>query len=292
LVAGAAFCWGTSATLARYLFRDRDVPVFTAVELRLVISVVLLGAWLAIRRPGALRVARADWGYFLILGVFGLATVQSTYYYAISVLGVGLGILLQYLAPTLIVAYEWLRGSRPEPKTLAALALALGGTVLLVGAFHPLAAKASAFDWMIGGSTALCFAFFIVFSKRGLERYPPETVLIHSSWIAGLFWAFIQPPWKIVAAGYDASTWVLFVVLAVTSTLIPFSLFYAGLHRMAPSRAGIIATLEPVVAVVSSSLFLAEGLTPRQTVGAGMVLSAAVLARARRPLNLRRPGGN
>src|SRR5213593_1297411 len=66
LVFGATFFWGTSATLARFVFRDRHVPALTAVELRLVIACALLGPWLAWRRPSALRVPRSDWGYFLV----------------------------------------------------------------------------------------------------------------------------------------------------------------------------------------------------------------------------------
>ncbi len=283
LVFGANLLWGTSATLARYLFRDQEVAVFTVVELRLMLSALILGGILAVRRPGSLRIAPKDWGYFLSLGVIGLAAVQGSYYYAISVLGVGLGILLQYIAPTLIVVYEWVRGTKPSPRMMAALVVATGGIVFLVGDKHPLAAHASALDWVVGFSTAFFFAYFILRSKRGLHRYPPETVLFYSSLIAGLAWAVVEPPWKIIGDGHDATTWGLFFLLAIFSTLVPFSLFYAGLKRMAAARVGVIATLEPVVAVVSSSLFLGEGLKPLQTVGAGMVLTASVLARSPAP---------
>src|SRR5687767_11983599 len=105
MVFAAALLWGTSATLARFVFRDHQVPALTVVELRLAIASILLWPWLALRRPAALRIARADWPYFLILGLFGVAAVQGTYYYSISRLGVGLSILIQYLAPALIVLY-------------------------------------------------------------------------------------------------------------------------------------------------------------------------------------------
>src|SRR5438093_13718665 len=98
MVLGAAFFWGTSATLARLVFRDRHVPPLTVVELRLVLAAIILGSWLAWRHPEQLHVARKDWAYFGILSVFGLAAVQGSYYYSISVLGVGLAILIQYLA--------------------------------------------------------------------------------------------------------------------------------------------------------------------------------------------------
>ena len=40
-------------------------------------------------------------------------------------------------------------------------------------------------DWVVGFGAALAFAFYIVFSKRGLAKYPPETVLFHTLLIAG-----------------------------------------------------------------------------------------------------------
>jgi drug/metabolite transporter (DMT)-like permease len=154
---------GISATLARFMFRDHHVPALTVVELRLAIATSLLLPWMLWRNRAALRMSRKDLGYLLILGVFGVAAVQGTYYYSISRLGVGLSILLQYLAPALIVIFEMLHGRRPGPRTLTAVIAAILGTALLVGGVDPVALRATAFDWAIG--FARC-AFFYTFSKR------------------------------------------------------------------------------------------------------------------------------
>jgi drug/metabolite transporter (DMT)-like permease len=270
------------------VFRDRHVPALTAVELRLAIAVAILGPWLLWRRPQALRIARADWGYFLALGLFGVAAVQGTYYYAISVLGVGLAILIQYLAPALIVAYGALRGIRVNLATVIALVSALSGIALLVsnvdpGSFkaHPLHARP--IDWAVGFGSTLSFAFYVVFSKRGLRRYAPETVLFYTFLVAGIFWAVVTPPWRIAGAGYGADLWLMFAALGVFSTLVPFFLFNTGLHRLSAAEAGIIASLEPVVAVLSAALFLGEGLRAMQWLGALLVLIAASLASIQAP---------
>src|SRR5262249_59129508 len=99
LVFLAALCWGTTATLARSVFRDLGVPAQTVVELRLAIAASLLFAWLLTRARGRLRIEPRDRAYILALGLFGVAAVHGGYYYAISRLGVGLAILLQYVAP-------------------------------------------------------------------------------------------------------------------------------------------------------------------------------------------------
>ena len=283
LVFAATMFWGTSATLVRFVFRDRAVPPSTAVALRLAIAVTLLGAWLALRRPASLRVGRGDWLYFVVLGLFGVAAVQGTYYFAIARLGVGLAILLQYLAPALIVLYDLLRGKRVRARVLVAVAAAITGTALLVTGVGTTGHAIPLRDWMFGFAAAITFAFYVLYSKRGLARYRPETVLFYTFLIAAIFWAFVTPPWRILGAGYDRSLWLMFGALGVFSTLVPFVCFYAGLRRLPAAEAGIMATLEPVVAVLSAALFLGEGLRPIQWLGAALVLAAAILAGSEDP---------
>jgi drug/metabolite transporter (DMT)-like permease len=283
LVFTAAALWGTSATLARYVFRDRQVPALVVVELRLVFAVAMLAVWLAWHKPAALRVDRRDWAYFLTLGVFGVATVQGSYYYSISRLGVGLAILLQYLAPTLIVLYDLVRGRRVSGLTAAAALLALGGTALLVVGVDVQRLHARPLDWAIGFGSAFTFAFYILYSKRGIARYELETMLLYTFAVAAVLWAFVTPPWRIVAANYDGSLWAMFLTLGFFSTLAPFAFFYAGLKRLSSTEAGIVATLEPVIAVLSAALFLHEGLDARQWLGAMLVLGASIMASMRRP---------
>ena len=283
LVFLATVFWGTTATLARSVFRDGGVPAQTVVELRLTIAASLLFAWLIARNRAALRIAPADRGYVVVLGLCGVAAVQGTYYYSIAKLGVGLAILLQYVAPSLIVLYEMARGRKPSPATLAAVGLALGGTALLVRGVDRAAVHASAFDWTVGASSSFIFAFYVLASKRLVARYAPETVLVHTFAIAALFWMCVTPPWRIVAAHYPPSMWARFAVLGVFSTLVPFRCFYAGLKRLPAVEAGVISTAEPVVAIVSAFLFLGESLKPGQMLGAGLVIVAAVLASSGRP---------
>ena len=101
--------------------------------------------------------------------------------------------------------------------------------------------------------------------------------------VAAAFWGCVTPLPRILAAAYDGTLWAMFLALGVFSTLVPFVCFYAGLRRLPPSQAGIVATMEPVVAVRSAAVILGEGLRALQWVGAAMVLGAAVLASVEAP---------
>ncbi len=285
LVVAATVFWGLTATLARAVFRDHHVPALTVVELRLSIAALVLFPYLVLRRRSALRIQRRDIGYFLALGLFGVAAVQGSYYYSISKLGVGVAILIQYLAPSLIVLLDLVRGRKVGITTIAAALCALSGTALLVGGVTGDFAQATILDWCVSFASAFIFAFYILYSKRGLERYPPETVLLYTFAIAAVAWACVTPPWVIFAAGYSATLWWIFIALGLFSTLVPFGLFYAGLRRLPAAEASILATTEPLVAVVAAALFLGERLGAWQLLGAGLVLTGAVLAslQPRRP---------
>ena len=278
LVFAATVFWASTATLARFVFRDRHVPPLTVVELRLSIAALVLFAVLVTRRRSALRIARGDLAYFLVLGLLGVAAVQGSYYFTISKLGVGLAILVQYLAPTIIVAFDLVRGRPVGWTMIAAVLCALAGTGLLVGGVNQAALHAKPLYWGIAFLSAFVFAFYIVYSKRGLARYAPETVLFYTFTIAAVFWACVTPPWRVIAAGYTPDLWAIFVLLGLFSTLVPFGLFYLGLRRLPAAEASVIATSEPLVAMITAAVFLNEHLRPLQLVGAGLVLLAAVLA--------------
>src|SRR5262249_17981771 len=161
--------------LARSVFRDDRVPALTVVELRLAFAAALLLVWMAARNREALRLRRGDLFYFVALGLCGVAAVQGSYYYSIARLRVGPALLLQYVGPSLIALWGLVRGRRPGAPLLAAACIALLGTALLVRGVDTRTLRAGPTDWAIGMSSAVIFAFYVLYSKRGLARYTPET---------------------------------------------------------------------------------------------------------------------
>jgi DME family drug/metabolite transporter len=277
LVVGACVLWGTSATLARWAM-NRDVPALVIVELRLMMSVVLLGLAFALFRPALFRVGRGDFVRLLVLGTVGIAAVQGTYYTNVGWVGVGLAILLQYLAPALVVAWESLVARRWPPRVqVAALSLATAGVALLVLADDAAVARANPAGVAMGLASAAFYAFYILYSKSLVARLSSWTVLFYGFLVAGLFWMLFVPPWTIAGAGYDASQWGVFVAIALGSALLPFAMFFAGLARIDAARAGIVALLEPIVAIGSAALFLREGLSVAQLAGAVLILGGVGL---------------
>lgn len=76
--------------------------------------------------------------------------------------------------------------------------------------------------------------------------------------------------------------WGWLVCLAAISTVASIGLFFAGLTRVGPTTASILATVEPLVTVVLAFVVFGERLGPVQLAGGALVLTAVVLLNAPR----------
>jgi DME family drug/metabolite transporter len=87
----------------------------------------------------------------------------------------------------------------------------------------------------------------------------------------------VNPPWKIAAARYSEGQWLFLLVFSLISVLAPFSLYFAGLQHLEPTRAIVVSCLEPVFSIVIAAVTLGEVMKPLQTVGIVLVLIAIVV---------------
>jgi drug/metabolite transporter (DMT)-like permease len=281
MIAGAAFFWGISATVAKFLF-NRDVSTLLVVQTRVTFSAVLMAAGFLLVRPSLLRVDPRDLWRLAVLGIVGVAGANITYYLMIRETTVATAIIIQYTAPLLVLAYGVL--SRDEGFTatkLVAALLSLAGCALAVGVVDGAAFTLTPLALVAGIGSILTFAFLTVFTRKAVARMPSWTAVLYALVFASAMWAVVNPPWVIAREAHPPDLWLALVGFAIISVLIPHSLFAAGLRSVVPSRAIITSTLEPVVAIGSAAVVLGELLTPLQVLGAFTVLGAIIL------LNLR-----
>jgi len=276
-ILGAALFWGVSATVARFLI-TRQFETLILVQMRITIScLILLPVFLAFR-PRLLRIARTDLFDFALLGIIGAAGSNFTYYFAIQETNVATAILMQYLAPVLVLAYAAAtRDERLTSLKVAAGAVSLAGCFLAIAGRDLSVVRLSPAGLTSGLASAFCWGFTNVWLRRMVKKYHVWTCVIWSFIFASVFWLFVNPPWKIAAAGYDAETWGVLALVAVISVLIPHSLYYTGVRYLTASRAIITATFEPVVAIGTAALFVNEIPGPVQIAGAALVLVAIAI---------------
>ena len=280
MVASGAFLWGCAATAAKLLI-VRRVSTILLDQTRVTFSVVLMACILAVAKPALLRVRVRDLWRMALLGVVAIAGANYTYYVVIGEASVAVAILLQYTAPLFVMAYAaFTREEEVTAVKLVAAALAIAGCYFAVGG-SVTAAGLPPGALAIGMLSAVCFAFLTVFTRHLLVKYSIWTVTFYGFAFASLFWLIVNPPWSIARESPDAGTWGALVGLAVISVLLPYSLFFAGLRHVVPSRAIIISTLEPITAIVTAAVIAGESFSLPQGFGAALVIGAIVLLQLR-----------
>ena len=254
---------------------------------RTTIALCVLLPFLLLRNRGALRVGTSHLVRFFPLGVLGLAASNYFYYLAIERTSVATAIVLQYVAPVWVLLYMVARKlQRPTPRRVLGVFLAVAGCALAVG----LLAARPGFPWLgLSGAhfnavgvlaaqlAAISFAFYNVYAQHLLQSYSRWTVLVFALFWSAAFWIVVNPPWRIAAQHYTVGQWAFLAVFSMTSMLVPFSFYFAGLQHLDPTRAVVTSCLEPVFAIALTAVLLGEGVSSIQVVGMLIVLSATVL---------------
>jgi drug/metabolite transporter (DMT)-like permease len=275
LVAAAAALWGLWPLWVRY---GGGGAIVAAVAL---VVAGACGLPLALRE-GRVRGRRppAAWALLALLGVVDAANVWL-YFRALAEGAVAPGVLAHYLAPVLVaLAAPTLLGEPRAPRTPLALGCALAGTAALVLSIPDAGGGGAAARHAVvfGATSALFYAAAVLLSKRLAREFGDAELLAYHVLLAGLLIVPACPapaPAKLVAA----------VAGGLVSTLVAGLLYYAGLRRIPAERAGILAYLEPLVAVLVGWAAFGEAPAPIAAAGGALILAGGALAITRAPPN-------
>jgi drug/metabolite transporter (DMT)-like permease len=273
----AAVMWGFSGVVTKFLLRLQMQPDELLI-FRTSLAALILFIWLSYSSRELLKVQFKDLPYFALLGVIGLVANQGFYYIALSLVSVGYALLIQYLAPVFLMIYGVI--SKTERITAGksiAVSLALGGCGLMVLGQAGGIVHISVVGTLCALGSAIGFAFYTGYGKRGLARYDPRTLMAYAFLFAGLMWMVIRPPWTLPWQNYNLSIWAFFLYLATVATVLPFGLFLLSLRYLEASRSSLTSTLEPLVAAVVAWIWLGEKMEYLQIVGGAAVLAGVLL---------------
>ncbi len=295
----AAALFGVNGTVSK-LALEGGISSLRLVELRSVGSAVLLVAIVAVTRPRSLKVSRSELRFLVMAGIVGIALVQWFYFVAIARLPVGIALLVEYLAPVMVVLWvRFVRRDAVRARMWAALALAVAGLAVVAQVWQGM--TLDGIGLLAALAAAATLASYYLTGERGLAQRDEMSLAAYIFVAAGLFWSVLLPWWtfpfdvmgQAVALsgpleGVAAPMWVLVAWITVLGTVVPYVLVLAALRSLGPARTGLVGMTEPVLAALVAWVVLAEALTWVQLLGGAVVLAGVVLAETSRA---RTPGG-
>ena len=254
-------------------------PLTLAFWRDLFVGLALL-AGLRVWQPRALHINRRDVLFFLIYGFVGLAVFNGLWSFSVKFNGAAVATVLAYSSPAFIVllARPLLKEPFTAPK-LVAVALSLTGCVLVVRAYQPQMWQVNPLGIVAGLGTGFAFAVYSLLGKWSARRFPnPWTVTAYGFTFAAAGLLLTQRPHTIFSLGAAWDGWLILLGLALVPTILGFGLYTVSLRYLPATVAGLVASLEPVLTALMAIVFLHEMLDGKQWLGAGLILTAVVLA--------------
>ncbi|GGM37158.1 membrane protein [Longimycelium tulufanense] len=276
---------GASGPFGKALITAGMSPV-QAVWVRIAGSALVLVPVVVLLGRASWDVVRRNLPALVLYGLLAVAGVQGFYFLAVSRIPVGVALLLEYLAPVLIVL--WVRFVRRSPVPRSA---AWGAAAVVIGLACVVQIWAGLRLDVVGLSAglaaAVCQASFFLLSDRLSAAVDPLTMFACGTTVAAVALAPFARPWSAdwsilwgstMVAGHGVWTPLVVLWVVVVSTVLAYTIGILAIRRLSAPVAGVIASTEVLFAVLIAWIALGETLTLIQVVGGAVLLAGAFVA--------------
>jgi drug/metabolite transporter (DMT)-like permease len=251
----------------------------TLIALRMVFSLPFFAAAAFWQRGNRTPISRRDAWAIVFLGGLGYYFASFIDFVGLQYISAGLGRLLLFLYPTIVVVLSWLvLGKRAGGRELAALAITYAGTAAVLwqatGGQHE--------DLPLGASLvfagAVAYAIYLVFGSQVIQRVGSMRFTAYALLVACVLciaqFLLLRPlaalalPWPVYAYA---------IVMAIFSTVLPTFMTAEALKRIGANQVAILGALGPVSTIFFGFVGLDERMTWLQLAGTALVLVGVVL---------------
>ena len=280
MVMASAAMWGLSGVCGQFLFENYHPDPVWLIAVRQVAAGFLFLLYMIIKgeplfalwQSGRQNIVEMLW---FTLGLLG---AQFLYYYTISVANAPTSTILQYQAPVFIILWQaFVRRHMPEGRELLGVVLAMTGVFLISTHGDPAHLVISPIALLSGELSAIALCIYMIAPATILKQFSTMLIMGWGQLISSLF---LLPFCNILDSGI--STWtpaaaggVAFIILG--GTIIPFTLFLAGVKIVGPTKASLISCFEPLATILFTVLFLGTVLLPVDYAGMACIMVTVVM---------------
>jgi len=273
------FLWGSSGTVAQHLFETTSIETMWLVSLRMLISgALLIGYGLVTRAPvfEVFHHPRAT-VKLVAFSLLGMASVQLTYFMAISTGNAATAAILQFLSPVIIIIYlSILSFSWPSKIDVISVISAILGTILIVteGHLNSLALPVAAVVW--GLLAAVGAAVYTLMPQQLLKRYGAIPIVGWSMLIGGLMVCVATRAWQHWPQ-LSGTAWLEVGFVVIFGTMLAYLFFLQSLESVLATTASVLGAIEPLAATILSVLFLNVSFNGYGIIGAVLIVGVTFL---------------
>ncbi len=295
LAAASACGYGSGPLFAKSVYAA-DLDWLALLYWRFLVGGLLVWAWALLvpeNRRSFRHLSRRRVVALIGLGAFFVGNA-GTYYAALQYVSASLAALIVYIYPALVavLSVRWghgLRGRRPW----AALGIVSAGVALAIGG---ISTEAEPIGLALIVSSPIVYSVYIMLAARlagerrgetaasrtggrGAETRPAvaSSLMITGTFIVVAALAIVAGE-PVLPGDVPGNAWFGLLGIAVFSTALAVSAFYASTARIGAAQAALVSTVEPVWTISFAMLLFGETLAPIQLLGGALVIGGVVLA--------------
>lgn len=220
---------------------------------------------------------RNDRVRLLLYALGGLVFIQYSYLTAIKYTNSGTATVLQYTGIILIMFLSCLKERRrPVGREILAVIFALAGIFLLATGGNPFHMFISSEGLFWGLLAAVALASYTLIPGNLIQKWGNLVVNGFGMTFGGLFLFVLFAVWKEDMA-YDWTVWLAVFGIVFVGTLLATCLYSQGVIEAGPVRASLAASVEPLVAAISSALWMKTVFGVVEVVGFLVIMSGVLL---------------
>ena len=258
----------TSGVLGKYI----DMPPTIIVWWRSSLAMVFIYIYCRYKNINLKIKSRKDFFIFLLGAVF-MAIHWITYFYALKLSNVALGILSLYTFPVITALLEpvFLK-TKFNPMHIVLGAIVLLGIYILAPEFNMESSHIQGIG--LGLISALCYSLRLIIMKQQVAKYNGTMLMFYQVLMIAIL---LAPAMLFMDTSNIETQYPYVLLLALLTTAIGHTIMVKKFNYFSVATASIISSILPVFGIFLAFIFLSEIPTSNTFIGGVFILSTVVI---------------
>jgi drug/metabolite transporter (DMT)-like permease len=258
----------TSGVLGKYI----AMPVEAIVWFRSAFAVVFIYAFCKFTNVDLKMKAKKDWIPFLLSALF-MAAHWLTYFYALKISNVAIGMLSLFTFPIITAFLEpFFSKTKYDPMYLFLGILVLTGLSILAPEFTLESEELKGI--VLGFISAICYSLRILILKQQVANYNGSMLMLYQTAIITIL--LVPVLFFVDVSGFE-SQFPYLILLALVTTAIGHTMMVKSLKHFSAATATIISSIQPIFGIIIAFFVVNEIPSFNTYLGGGLILLTVVI---------------
>jgi len=270
----SAISFGIMPILAKLSYRG-GANTYTTLFLRFFFAAIMLFYYLK-SKGISLKLARKQLFLVIIIGVFGFTLSSISLFMSYNYISIGMATMIVYTYPAIVTLLSYMfYKEKIYPRKIVSL------TISTIGIFVLIDRGSVSFNLIgiiLAGIAAVMYSLYVLGASHKEFRVINSYVLTFYISCASAIMMFLA---AITTGNFNMHisfyALVAILLLALISTTVALMAFLEGVRIIGPSKASILSTIEPIVALTLGIIILREPISARIIIGSIMIVTSVVI---------------